>query len=164
MKKIILLGVCSLLVVQSAYAGQCKAKDGGKQYQRSHMEGMMDDVISELGLSPEQETKIKELKKSMFAEKKDAYARKKEKYHAMKAELDKADTDRAKVDALIEELVGLEREKLQLRAQHVLAIKEVLSPEQYATLQNKIEIKKEVRKELWKMRKGRGKKNEAFCE
>lgn len=162
MKKIILVGVCSLLVVQSAYAGQHKAKDGGKQYQRSHMEGMMDDIISELGLSPEQEAKIKELKESMSEEKKEAYARKKKKYRAMKAELDKADTDREKVDALIEELVGLEREKLQLRARQVLAIKEVLSPEQYETLQNKIEIKKEVRKELWKMKKARGKSHESY--
>jgi Spy/CpxP family protein refolding chaperone len=163
MKKIIFLGVCALLLVPAAaYAGSHKAKDVRTDHHRSGR--MMEEVIQELGLSQEQQEKIKELKASMYEDAKAARTEKKQKYYAMKNELDKVDTDRATVDALIEELVAFERKKLQLRAQHVLAIKEVLSREQFEALQHKLEIKKEVKKELWRMKKNRAKGKDAFVK
>jgi Spy/CpxP family protein refolding chaperone len=163
MKKIIFLGVCALLLVPAAaYAGSHKAKEGRPDHHRSGR--IMEEVIQELGLSQEQQEKIKELKEAMYEDAKDARAEKKQKYYAMKKELDKVDTDRATVDALIEELVGFERKKLQSRAQHVLAIKEVLSRAQFEALQHKLEIKEEVKKELWRMKKSREEGKASFCK
>jgi len=149
---IVLTGL--LLISTSAYARD-RGPEGADRFHKGPEKGarMMEEIMDELDLTDVQKTQLEELKKPSVEEFKKRREEVKAINQELKKELDKAETDKAKIDSLVDKLVAFEREKIEKRVEHILKVKEILTPEQFELLKQKMEIKQEVWKELRKMRK-----------
>ena len=72
----------------------------------------------------------------------------------------KQDSDKEKIDSLVAEINVIHAEKLNLKVNSILAIKEILTPEQYQKLQEQIEMRKEIMREMHGKHGGRCKKEQ----
>ncbi|MFC1621254.1 Spy/CpxP family protein refolding chaperone [Candidatus Omnitrophota bacterium] len=151
-KGIVISAVVALVVFSSvaAYAwpaccsGQEKGKErGGKK---------MGKFVKELGLTPEQEEKIKTLKTEQRETKKQLAEEIKSKKAELGEELEKPTTDRAKIDSIVKELGTLMEDKLEQRVECVLSMREVFTPEQYEKFKEKKEHFK-GKKDGWRKNK-----------
>lgn len=140
----------SLLLVTPAYAGGdkpgCKPGEKGA--------GMMEKMTADLGLTQAQKDQMKALREGQKEKAKEL----KDKSHgvkeAMRSELNKPDTDMAKVNGYVGELADLYKQRTQQRVDGILAMKKVLTPEQFQELNEKMKQKMESWKKKGGMRKG----------
>jgi Spy/CpxP family protein refolding chaperone len=154
MKIVSLLLVGVFLFATAVFAQECDEQGPRADHKGQFRKGnIMEDIMKELDLSEEQTQKLEELKKPSWEEMKTRRKAIHAKNREIKAELDKVETDKNRIKTLVDELVSLEREKIESRINHVLQVKEVLTPEQFQVLKQKREIKEEVRKEIAKVRR-----------
>lgn len=114
-----------------AYAESDKGGPEGPGYHKAKAEGF----FKNLNLTPEQKAKIDAQREAQKEKNKAVRDQLKVKMQALHEEISKPATDRAKLDSLIAEVNIL---KGQLFVQHiegVLGMKEVLTPEQFAKMQ-----------------------------
>ena len=104
-----------------------------------YMEKKMDRLVEELGLTSEQEEQLKSFKSEQKEAKKALREENRSKRAELREELEKADTDRAKVGSIVAEIKDLMGQKLDGMVKGVLLMKETLTPEQYEKFKKKIE-------------------------
>ena len=147
-KCVIALAVLGLMTTGLAYAesggekGQCDLGNGrgGKGKQGKFLEG--------LNLTDEQKAKLKEKREADMESVKAAREQLKVKMQALYAEISKPETKREDVSGLVSEVSTLKGQMFVRKVDGVFAMKEVLTPEQFAKMQ-------EHRKEQMGKRGGR---------
>jgi len=148
---LILLTVFTLVIfsISMAEAGLFGSKAGtGDLSKRQRPE----NLTKELGLSAEQEAKLKAQKDNNKAAMEDIWQKMQEKRGELKAELEKDKVDNARIDAIITDMSGLTTRMLRNRVDQMLATKQILTPEQFKKFQDKAE------KKIPGAKKGQGKK------
>jgi Spy/CpxP family protein refolding chaperone len=120
-----------------AQPGPDEDVQGKMQQFRERMEKKMDNIIEELGLSPEQKEAILEHKKSHRQEMEETHKAMREKHDALKAELEKEELDQARIKALVAEIKELEGSMVDARVEGILAIRKILTLEQFKIFQEK---------------------------
>ncbi|MDD3089319.1 MAG: Spy/CpxP family protein refolding chaperone, partial [Candidatus Omnitrophica bacterium] len=110
MKKIKDLTIVTMLIAAGvflsapAYAERDgMMEEGGKK----EMRGRMEKMYQELGITDEQNSELKALREGQRAKSQEMKARIAEIKGAMRAELDKPDTDKIKVDGYVDDLTAL---------------------------------------------------------
>ncbi|MBU4313138.1 MAG: Spy/CpxP family protein refolding chaperone [Candidatus Omnitrophica bacterium] len=150
-KHIVISAVVTLVVFSgvAAYAwpAYCSGQEKGEEYAGKKT----DNLTKELGLTPEQEEKIKALKTEQREAKKQLMDKIQSKKAELKEELEKATTNRARINSIVKELSALMEYKLEQRVESVLSMREVLTPEQYEKFKEE--------KEHFKGKKGGWRKN-----
>jgi Spy/CpxP family protein refolding chaperone len=119
---------------------------------------MMDELMQGLNLTPDQQTQIKAFHEAQAEKRQAAVVQMREKHTALRAELEKYNHDTAKVNALVDEIAVEQKARMQDRVASIVAIKQILTEEQFIAMQVKMREKHEARKALWqeKMRQRRG--------
>lgn len=150
-----------LLIASNSFAVPCcpDERPNKKMRCQESPDKMMDDILLELGLSDEQMEKVAALKKKPNDMRAEFRKTKKALFSKMKAELDKYQENKEAINAIIDDILKLEREKLESHVEHVLAMKSILTEEQFKNLKMKMEIKRQVRKELNRKRMKKKEKN-----
>jgi len=138
--RIISLAVIAVFLVSgNLYAeSQCGAPEGGRGNGKGDK---FQKLAEELNLTPEQKEKLK-AQRAEFKEKNKALREKMQaKNKELKNELKNPTVDRAAVNATIEDIKSLTGEKLNSRVDKILSMKDVLTPEQFTKLQEKMQEK-----------------------
>ncbi|MBF0217561.1 MAG: periplasmic heavy metal sensor [Candidatus Omnitrophica bacterium] len=155
MTKEVIAALMVLALAQTGYAGPEGAPGDGKEGQagqcdvtgkegfQDRKEKIMDEVAKDLGLSGEQEDRIKQLHNSSREKTKVVRETMKAKQEELRNELNKPDTDVVKVDGIINELTELYRTKTKEMASRVLEMKKALTAEQFGILNEKMKTKME---------------------
>lgn len=158
--KIISIIFLSIFCTTLSFAGPFCAKEGiakeGRHGRYGRRGKIMKEVMREIGLTEEQEKTMKILREQGKGKRKKLRKDMRAKKIAIKMELNKKDSDKAELNRLADELAQTHKKLIDHRINRVLEMKKVLSPEQFELLTRKMEIKREVRKEL---RKAKGKKH-----
>ena len=105
--------------------------EGGKGYK--HGEGK--DFFKELNLTPEQKEKLKAQREAKKEDNKATREQLKTKMQALHEEITKPGTTRADVNGLVSEVGALKGQMFSQKIDGVFAMKEVLTPEQFAKMQ-----------------------------
>jgi Spy/CpxP family protein refolding chaperone len=113
----------------------------------------MDELMQGLNLTPDQQTQIKAFHDAQAEERQTSRVQMREKHMALRAELEKYNHDPAKVNALIDEIAVGQKTRMQDRVASIVAIKQILTEEQFNAMQVKMKEKYEARKALWKERR-----------
>lgn len=114
---------------------------------------MMKEVIDELGLNEEQLAQIEQERNASFDKKKQLREQLDAKEKDLKAQLKESEIDKTKIDQTVTEISDLKAQKLRDHVDSILAIRAILTPEQYVQFQEKMEAKKEEKRELFKMKR-----------
>lgn len=95
------------------------------------MRGKMDKMLVDLGVNDEQKAKMDELFSTCKPEMKKLMEAKKAKKEELSTLLQSAELDQAKIDAVQAELKALAAEKMDNKLKKMLAVREILTPEQF---------------------------------
>ncbi|RJP62074.1 MAG: periplasmic heavy metal sensor [Candidatus Auribacter fodinae] len=125
---------------------------GGYGKRHGKMKDDIEEIMRELDLSDEQTARLAEMRKQGQEQKQALYEKKRELHKQIKNELDKPESDQTALNTLADELASVQKQLITDRINSVLEMKKVLTPEQYAALKYKMDVKHEARKELRKMR------------
>ncbi len=140
-KTILLVAGIIFLLSSTLYAQRDYDKREGKERCSVNVEGKFEKLTEELGLTAEQEAKLKEERKEFMKKNKDLMRRMRSKREELKQELEKPNIDRAKVGTIINDLKNLTGEKLESRIDKIISMKSTLTPEQFEKLQAKMKQK-----------------------
>lgn len=116
-----------------------------------------DKIFKELNLTAEQKDKLKQNRKEQQEKMKDLGTQLMKKQAELRDKLDSPDVSRASVEPIAAELKALQAKMFDYRIDGIFAVKEILTPEQFAKFQEKVKGKKEDRKEQrrqWKEQRG----------
>ena len=128
-----------LTVSGAAYAMQ---KDGYKHYGDEQKR----DVFKALNLTQEQQKNLEENRNAQREEMKKLRAAMKEKQTQLQQALKDPSTDRVSVEPIVNEIKSLQAQSIELRVNGILAVKNILTPQQYAEFQQIMDKRKEGRK------------------
>lgn len=147
-------GVAMLLLA----APEAYARHGGKGMGGEHGEKGFGKIIQSLNLTAEQQKQIDDQRGEQRAKTKELREQLRTDKKALKEELDKPVSDQKTINSLVAEIKTGQGQLVDLRVNSILAIKGILSPEQFAQMTEQIklrrEIKKEMREEQRKCRRG----------
>lgn len=107
------------------HGGKCDRDDKGR----------IEAMAKELNLTPDQETRLKEIKEAHRAQAKKSHLTLKEKYQALRDELSKPGVTRQAVEPIVAEINRLEAGMTKQRIEGIFEVKEIMTPEQFAKLQ-----------------------------
>lgn len=110
-------------------------------------------IYEKLELNEEQITRIKAHKEGALGAKKAIRTQMKDINEALRRELDAPQSNRDEVERLVTQIGDLSAKKARMRAERVLAMKEILTDEQFAELQKHKAEMKAQRKEKWGKKK-----------
>ncbi|MEE8359709.1 MAG: periplasmic heavy metal sensor [Candidatus Omnitrophota bacterium] len=133
--------------IRGEQQSQCPTCGGTRQ-------GKGKDLMKKLGLTEEQEEALREQRKGHREKVRSLMEALKEKKAQLRTELEKEEIDKEKIDSLINEIKPLLGNQIELRVEGALAMREILTPEQYKKFQ---EFAKKKHKQGWRG-KGRGNK------
>ena len=138
MKKMIMvmaLIVAVVFIAGSVFAwGGCASQGKyGKEYQDKR--DVREDMKKELGLTAEQDIKLKASRESHRTEVKALHDAIKVKKGELKAAIAKPGATRAQVEPIANELKALEVQMTDRRVDGIFAVKAILTPEQFAKLE-----------------------------
>lgn len=142
-KRSICLAVFTVLfLISLSYAEPfCEGK-GGPGGPRGEM---IDELVKELDLTPEQRASVEKQCGEHREKNKEIGDKLRAKMDGLKEELEKKDTDRAKIDTFTGEIKNLQGELTEQRIGHILAVKAILTPEQFEKLQEKKKMQEKKR-------------------
>jgi Spy/CpxP family protein refolding chaperone len=149
-KSVIIGLVAVFLMVNMVYAQE---QSGYKQRGK----GLKDYLAKELNLTQEQQQKLAENRKAQGEEMKKLHETIKEKQEKLQEELKSPAVTRAAVEPLVNEIKSLQVQLIDSRIGGIFAVKEILTPEQFAQFQSMSEKRQEKRKgrfENWREKKG----------
>jgi len=136
LKKSLLLVVATVFLFTSTVY----AYHGDKKYpKRDSKECRFEKLSEELGLTPEQQAQLEEQREAFKNKRKVLMEKMRAKNKALKEELEKPKVNRAKVDKGISDIQALTGEKLRSRVDKIIAMKGILTLEQFEKLQQKVE-------------------------
>jgi Spy/CpxP family protein refolding chaperone len=96
----------------------------------------------DLGLTPQQTSELKARREANAGKAKEVRDELKAKRAELKAEIEKPTVDRARITALTTDIKGLTGQMIDQRVDNILAMKEILTPEQFSKMQAKMHAKK----------------------
>ncbi|UCC95273.1 MAG: periplasmic heavy metal sensor [Candidatus Omnitrophota bacterium] len=130
------VGILALLSVPSVTYAQ--SFEGGQEKQdRREYRGRKDTLFQDLGLSLQQQEEMRRHRQEHHERAKDLHRILRDTRKKLGDELDKAGSDEATINSLVAEMKELEAQMIDSRVQGVLEIKEILTPEQFQTFQEK---------------------------
>lgn len=140
MAKVMAIAVAVAMVcfAASAYAGE----GWGRHKDGNGMEKRFDKMAEELQLTAEQKATLEKQRETTMPKMKALREKMQTTREQLRAELDNATPDQAKLTALIEEMKNLTGEQIQMKIDKVLAMKKVLTPEQQTKMKSIMEAKK----------------------
>ncbi len=118
--------------------GKGREGKGGGESVCSEKGGKMDKMMEELGITAEQKNQLKTMREGNKETYKNLKTQMNAKHEAMREELGKDQVDKSKVDAIINDIGELYKQKMQGRVDKVLGMKSVLTPEQNAAMKEKM--------------------------
>lgn len=113
---------------------------------RKHSEGPKRRIFKELNLTPEQEKKLEENRKSQYEEIRNLHKALRDKQDKLQQELKNPAVTPAKVAPLVKEIKSLQGQLIDIRIKGIFAVKAILTPEQFAKFQQVTERWRERRK------------------
>lgn len=136
-RMVAILGVLGMVASGPvAYAGM--GEDPGPDHKRSWGEHKgPENFFKDLNLTPEQKGKVEAQREAQQALSKPVWEQMKVKMQALHEELGKPVSDQAVVNGLIADINTLKGQLFSQRIEGVLALKQVLTPEQFAKAQAK---------------------------
>lgn len=137
-----------------AYPGD-DSRMHGPFMQRMHefKERIIENLIEELEITPEQQEEIKSTRAKLKEKTKSVYKNLREQLKTLREELEQTDVDQRKVKKTAAKIKALQAQALDLRIEGILAVKEILTDEQYQQLQAKKKKAREFFKKRIKERK-----------
>ncbi len=134
--------ISGVVLLSSAAVGFCtekaekseKAEKGEAREVREHKSGFWKEEEKALGLSQEQQTKMKALREASGAKQKALRDQVKAKRDALRQELDSATPDRAKAEATLKDINALQGEIGSNRVDEIFQVRAILTPEQFQKL------------------------------
>ena len=139
----IAVAVVMVVAASSAWAGE-GWKDGKSDAEKT---ARFEKMTKELGLTADQKAALTKQREAYGASAKALREKMKASREQLKTELDKPAPDKAKIDAIIAQTKDLVGQQMQAKVDKVLAMKTVLTPEQYAKMKAKMDEKMEQRTE-----------------
>lgn len=118
--------VCGVSL-SSAQAYEGRGQDGDKE----HKAKMMEKLTEKLELTQEQQEQMKEMKEGNREERQKLQEEMKANREALKAELQKPETDKAAIDKTVAAMKDAQGKLIDLRVQNFMQMKEILTPEQF---------------------------------
>jgi len=143
-----------LLGTASGHAQAFPGDEGGPGLEHEHggkkrfeamekkITAMMDQIMSELNLTAEQQEQIKQFHETMRTGGKQAFEKMRTNEKALREELEKYDSDMNKINGLVEELTAQHKDMLEHRVEGILFMKRILTQEQFEKLQQKMQEKR----------------------
>ena len=155
MKKIVITLVMTLLITGSIplWSEEGKAKEEERKGPRK-LEQKMEMLFKELNLSEEQAAKVKKIKADQHQKLRGLRETRKEKRKQLGEVLQKQETTRESVAPYVQELKEIQSRMMDERINGIFAVKEVLSPEQFAKFQKVTEEWREKHKAKSRERRG----------
>jgi len=137
----VIIGLAAVFVTVSIV---CAQPQGG--YQQRGGEGK-ENISKELNLTVEQQAKLKENRKAQRQEIEKLVKALKEKQAKLQEALKNPAVSKSTVQPLANEIKSLQAQLIDHRIDSIFAVKEILTPEQFAKFQQKTEKRKDGRKE-----------------
>lgn len=138
-----LAGALILIHTVPAFAQDDPAREDRRVRFKARMEERIQRMHAELGLSPEQERKLKEHRESKMENRRAFREKVRDKRRQLRDELQKPEIDRQRVKSLHNEIKELMNQSADERLNDIMYVREVLTPEQYrAFMEKKEEFKK----------------------
>ena len=119
-----------VLTTSAAYAGEGWKGPEGKGDKEAHFKKMTE----QLQLTPQQKTELDKQREEFAAKTKGLMEQIKSTRTALREELDKATPDKAQVNSLVAQLKDLIGQQIQSKVDKVMAMKTVLTAEQYGKM------------------------------
>lgn len=149
MKKMMMVMVATvigLFITGSVFAWGGHGGYGKDSKDSPRAKAMKEEMKKELGITPEQE-KLLDAQREACSKEGDTFRKDmKSKKDELKDAISKPGVTRAQVEPIVAELKALEAQKIDRRVNSILAIKAILTPEQFA----KLEAMKEKHMKEWK--------------
>lgn len=154
MKSIIMVALMAagLFCMAEANADEDRAKMDGDPGMRRMDDARKGEFFKDLDLTGEQRDKIKAHREESKTKMQGIREAMKAKRLELKAEFDKTTPDDAKVAAIVSELKKLSGQMIEMRVESIRSLKEILTPEQFKSMSDKMEKKKG----RWHKGKGEG--------
>ncbi|MFC1594167.1 Spy/CpxP family protein refolding chaperone [Candidatus Omnitrophota bacterium] len=149
-------------VVCAATVGYGQDAPDSEEGVKAHREVMAEKLAEELSLVPEQQEQLKALKTQHRSTKKTLRENLKSKNEELRKAIKDPATDRAYIDSVTAEIKQLQGAQLDLRVDHILKVKEILTPEQLEKFHS-LEKKHRGKKGKWG-HGGNGKMGHRFHE
>ncbi len=144
---LIIAAVGVMIVVPTISA---QPHEGMNELAIGHHKQATDKIFKELNLTEEQKDKLKQNRKAQHEAMKGLRTQMMKKHAELKDTLSKPDVSRTSVEPIAAELKALHAKIMDCRLDGIFAVKEILTPEQYAKFQEKVNEKVENRKEQHK--------------
>lgn len=127
--------------------------------QKDEIKKAKENLVKELGLTPEQEEQLKRQRQEHGEQMKGLAVKMRAKQKELRLELEKYDSDEDKINSLVSELKSAQAQLVDLRVARIASIKSILTQEQYERFNEKIRSRfdKEAKGKFWKRTKGRSK-------
>ena len=146
MRKIAYIAVFAavICVFNPAFGGEAK-----EAWRKPRGEG----IFKELNLSPEQQQKLKDNRNAHKEKMKQIISALKEQHKKLTAEMAKAQVTRQSLEPIAQEIKSLQAQLVDLRIENMLALKAILTPEQYQKFNELVSKRRE--KIMSQRRKGK---------
>jgi Spy/CpxP family protein refolding chaperone len=141
---------CQGPVCEVGHQGGGPSGQGGPQERGRgpNKEKFFKKIVEELNLTTEQQEALRQQRTGHREKRKALMETLRTKKEALRAELEKEEIDKERIDSIVSEIKPLLGQQIELRVEDTLAMKEILTAEQYQKFQEFIKKKK----------KGRGKR------
>lgn len=155
MKKTTMLMIVALLLLftSSAYAGEGKGCYGDWGEKGDHKAGKVEEHMAslkeKLNLSDEQYQTLIDQKKKWHEERKATKDKLREKKTALMEELHKPELDMDKINAIQAETKALYSESMDQKLAGMMAMREILTPEQFQSMGEHMRSKMKGHKKKW---------------
>ena len=144
--RVLRYSAAAVIIAMCATAAQAQLPESEHKKMGKKWEEKFNKVIKDLKLSPEQQKAITEQR----AQDKANFQALREKTRALRdeigKELDKADTDPAKVASLMAQMKDIAGERIEQQIKGILAMKKILTAEQFKKLNDEIKPRGEHRR------------------
>jgi Spy/CpxP family protein refolding chaperone len=135
----VLAAAAVILSASSVYAyPPCGEGPGDKEFEKKFGPGK-EDIFKDLNLTVQQTKMLEENKNENKAEVEALFSQMKQKEAAMREELQKPKLDMTKITKINGELKKLQAEMIDGRLEGILAVRKILSPEQFKKFTQKME-------------------------
>lgn len=121
-------------------------------------------MTEELNLTPQQKEALTKEREEFASKSKDLKEKIRTVRTDLKAELDKPVLDKAKVDTLTAELKNMIGQQIQNRIDKVIAMKQILTPEQFAKMRSSMDERKHEKGEKGEKGYKHGCKDDPSCK
>lgn len=128
---------------EDGQAPQYHLKQGHKH------KGQMQGLFEGLNLTEEQKAQLKAQREGFKGDRQELRQAIREKHMALKAVLGQQTIDRSKINAIKQELAQLNSQRIDAQVDKMVAVREILTPEQFQKFQEKKQSWSEKKKSRW---------------